>query len=113
MLEALYRFGVPQNYIDLIEQSYTLPTFQIESWSEAPAKGKVSAGIRQGCPLSPCLFVIVKPVLSVIMTDLDEHLLRTGQPCNTWSVGRPMYDLEYADDTLLMSLTIPRRCRHS
>ena len=105
MLEALYRYGVPQNYIDLIEQFYTLPTFQIESWSELPAKGKVSAGIRQGCPLSPYLFVIV---LSVIMTDLDEHLLQTGQPCNTWSVGRPTYDLEYADDTLLMSLTIPQ-----
>ena len=105
MLEALYRFGVPQNYINLIEQFYTLPTFQFESWSELPAKGKVSAGIRQGCPLSPYLFVIV---LSVIVTDLEEHLLQTGQPCNTWSVGRPTYDLEYADDTLLMSLTIPQ-----
>ena len=105
MLEARYRFGIPQNYIDLIEQFYTLPTFQIESWSEAPAKGKVNAGIRQGCPLSPYLFVIV---LSVIMTDLDDHLRLTGQPCNTWSVGRPTYDLEYADDTLLISLTIPQ-----
>ena len=40
------------------------------------------------------------------MYDLDEHMLRSGQPTDTWSVGHPTYDLEYADHTLLMSLTI-------
>ena len=32
-------------------------------------------------------------------------LLSQGIATNTWSVGRPTYDLEYADDTLLISLT--------
>ena len=27
---------------------------------------------------------------------------------NAWSVGHPVYDLEYADDTLLLSLTTPQ-----
>ena len=44
-------------------------------------------------------------VLTVIFEDVDYALLAQGQPVNTWSVARPVYDLEYADDTLLLSLT--------
>ena len=102
MLTALDRFGIPPNYLSIITSLYTDPTFQVISRDGRVAKGKVGSGIRQGCPLSPYLFIIV---LSVIMSDLDDHLLDIGVPTNTWSVGRPTYDLEYADDTLLMALT--------
>ena len=44
-------------------------------------------------------------VLTVIPEDVDMSLLSQGIATNTWSVGRPTYDLEYADDTLLISLT--------
>ena len=44
-------------------------------------------------------------VLTVILKDVDWALLAKDVPTNTWSVGRPVYDLEYADDTLLMGLT--------
>ena len=27
-------------------------------------------------------------------------------PCNNWSIGKPVYDLEYADDTALMAVTL-------
>ena len=37
------------------------------------------------------------------MSDLDDYLLEHGVPTNTWSVGRPTYDLEYADETLLIN----------
>ena len=36
------------------------------------------------------------------------ELLAGGVATNTWSVGHPVYDLEYADDTLLVSLTTPQ-----
>ena len=42
------------------------------------------------------------------MHDLDDKMSLTGQPTNKWSVGHPAYDLEHADDALLMSLTIPQ-----
>ena len=105
MLTALRRFGVSQNFLQLIEAFYSKPVFQVHSWQGTSCTGKVGAGIRQGCPLSPYLFIMV---LSVIMHDVDNALLDTGVPTNTWSVGNPTYDLEYADDTLLISLTTPQ-----
>ena len=36
---------------------------------------------------------------------MDWSRLAKGIPTNTWSVGKPVYDLEYADDTLLLGKT--------
>ena len=37
---------------------------------------------------------------------IDTRLLAHGVPTNTWSVGKPVYDLEYADDTLLFGISV-------
>ena len=66
------------------------------------ASGRVGSGIRQGCPLSPYLFVMV---LTVVFKDLDWTLLSKGVATNTWSVGKPVHDLDVADDTLLLGRT--------
>ena len=42
------------------------------------------------------------------MRDTENRLLRTGTPTNTWSVGKPIFDIEYADDTLLFGITTPQ-----
>ena len=36
---------------------------------------------------------------------MDWGLLGKNVATNTWSVGKPVYDLEYADDTLLLGMT--------
>ena len=56
------------------------------------------AGIAQGCPLSPYLFIIVQTVL---MYDVDERLSREAP------IVEPAFivttDVLYADDTVLLS----------
>ena len=105
MLAALKTFGLSSDLVDIISSLCTDPTFSVQGRADHTVTGKVSSGTRQGCPLSPYLFIIV---LSVIFEDLDQVLLEKGIPTNTWSEGNPIYDLEYADDTVLISLTTPQ-----
>ena len=106
MIEALDRFGLSDRMLLAIIMSiYDKPEFTTRGPNDQTATRKVSSGIRQGCPLSPYLFIIV---LSVILHDMDNTLKSQGVPTNTWSEGYPVCDLEYADDTLLLARTIPQ-----
>ena len=75
MLIALKRFGVSERAVNIIGSLYSDPTFHTVSSSGEKAFGTVGSGIRQGCPLSPYLFIMV---LSVIFSDLDDALLAAG-----------------------------------
>ena len=44
--------------------------------------------------------------MTVSLADVDRRLLSTGVPTNTCSVGKPVYDIDYADDTLLFGVTV-------
>ena len=102
LIVGLRRFGVSDKALKIISSLYQDPTFYTTSQFGDRAKGGVGSGIRQGCPLSPYLFIML---LTVIFEDVDWALLSDGIATNTWSVGKPVYDLEYADDTLLLALT--------
>ena len=102
MLIALQRFGISDGALNNIGSIYKDPVFIACGLDGEKASGTVGSGIRQGCPFSPYLFVIV---LTVIFEDMNRSLLSKGIPTNTWSVEKPVYDLEYADDTLLLGRT--------
>jgi len=62
--------------------------------------GRQETGIRQGCTLSPFLFILV---LSAVMHDVEQGI-RQEHPLATTPVV-PCMDLEYADDTVLIART--------
>ena len=102
MLIALERVGISTRALSIIKGIYHNPTFETTSTMGEKVEGTEGSGIRQGCPLGPYLFIMVATVISEYV---DYALLAQRQPVNTWSVARPVYDLEYADDTLLLALT--------
>ena len=70
---ALVRFGLPDMYTRLISDIYTDPTFEVRDNNTHTGKYPQGSGIRQGCPLSPYLFIIF---LTVLMHDVKQELTR-------------------------------------
>lgn len=93
---ALRRSGVPSNMLAAIADIYASRTFTVADGNQQSAEHHQHAGISQGCPLSPFLFVMT---MSVVMADAvammspqDQEAHRKGQ----------LFSLLYADDTLLV-----------
>ena len=101
LLHALHRMGINSDFTDLIGQIYKEPKFTVRvQANDISTEKTASSGIRQGCPLSPYLFTILH---TVIMHDVEQELLQK-YPMGTHvhSASDPLFDLGYADDTLLL-----------
>ena len=95
-MEALRRFGLPGQVVEMVGAIYHDRTFFVSECGVDSSTKTQSTGISQGCPLSPYLFVIL---MSVIMADVhqklqDTHGIRLQDDCYS--------ELLYADDTLLL-----------
>lgn len=64
LVSSLQRFGIPEKYLTLIQDIYTDPTFQVRESNTLSDVKPQGSGIRQGCPLSPYLFIIFLTVLT-------------------------------------------------
>ena len=94
--QALWRFGVPEAMLQVIADIYAGRTFRVADGANLSAERQQSAGISQGCPLSPFLFVMTMTVLMVdSMRELHQHGHQDDGLDNLLSIL-------YADDTLLI-----------
>ncbi|CAE7374522.1 jockey\pol [Symbiodinium natans] len=106
LLTALSRYGVPPHLTALINNIYTSPQFTVAAAGKQSTREEASAGIRQGCPFSPYLFLIVH---GMVMHDVDRELTAHGGSLPwLYSQNQPFYDLAYADDTALIASTAHR-----
>ena len=105
LLDALRRVGIPLKMVRIFEAMYGNPKFSVKEMGKISSERRQNSGIRQGCPPSPYLFIIV---MTVIMRDINSKLaqeerviLRNEQP-----IGVEGYDkLLYADDTIILTST--------
>ena len=101
LIVALQRFGVPPDMVRMIGAIYDQRTFHTCDFQHESRDHGQTAGIAQGCPLSPYLFIIM---MSVVARDVQESLLASEGAARQkrYIVSRDTY---YADDTTLVSST--------
>nr|XP_051229148.1 uncharacterized protein LOC127346950 [Lolium perenne] len=99
IVQALTRKGLHGHFINLIYACVSSPTFSVVINGQAFAKFKGDRGIRQGCPLSPYLFVLAINELSIAMQEAmaanDFAGIKLGPNCP------PIHSLLFADDLLV------------
>ena len=105
LIKGLQRWNIHPGYIEIIQDFYTSPEFSILGMNGQVATGAVSSGIRQVVHIWSYLFILI---LSLILEDTELRLIQQGTPTNTWSIGKPVFDVEYADDTLIFGISTPQ-----
>ena len=95
LVTALRRFGLPSAFVQMIQSIYTCRNFFIQDHAGNSQVLPQSAGIAQGSPLSPYLFIIVQTVL---MHDVHSKVQLAAEPPYIVTPA-----VLYADDTLLAS----------
>ena len=94
--QALRRFGVPESMLHAVCDIYANRSFRVADGSKSSAERVQAAGISQGCPLSPFLFIMM---MTVLMTDSVRELSQEAQQAYS---NYELHTFLYADDTLLV-----------
>ena len=71
LLQVLRRLRVPPRMLKLIQHIYSNPKFRVSAEGRQSESMIQNSGIRQGCPLSPYLFVLL---MSAMFTDIKSRL---------------------------------------
>lgn len=95
LIETLRLLLIPEKIVNLISSFYSKPQFKVKTGADESTWRTQMAGIRQGCPLSPYLFVLL---MGALFSDLKKELCtkRQQEPID----GIHFSEVLYADDTL-------------
>jgi hypothetical protein len=94
----LRHYGVPQKIVDIIRNSYEGMTCRVVHGQQVTDAFQVKTGVRQGCLLSPFLFLLAIDWVMKTST----HQRRNGIQ---WTLWDQLDDLDFADDLALLSHT--------
>ena len=94
--KLLRHYGVPMKFVNLIKNSYSGMTCKVVHGGTLSDGFEVKTGVRQGCLLSPFLFLLA---IDWIMKTTTEGRNNGIQ----WSLWKQLDDLDFADDLALLS----------
>ena len=112
LLQAIQSYNVPEKLMKLLKSLYEAPEFYVEIEGITSQYKTQSTGIRQGCPLSPylfimvmnCVFEMVQPMAREICKVCFEDDHGNPEPFEyAQGIGINFSELLYADDTLLFA----------
>ncbi|VDO78599.1 unnamed protein product [Schistosoma margrebowiei] len=96
--KLLRHYGVPQKIVNIIRNSYDGLNCKIVHGGQLTKSFEVKTGVRQGCLLSPFLFLLVIDWIMKTSTSGGKH----GIHCTS---RMQLDDLDFADDLALISQT--------
>ena len=98
VLKSLSVLGFPEKYVHWIKLCITSPSFSVQVNGDLAGYFQSSRGLRQGCSLSPYLFVLCMNVLSMkIDIAVEEKKFKFHPGCKNLSIRH----LCFADDLMV------------
>ena len=94
--KLLQHYGIPEKIIRMIRLAYEPSTCQVIHGNTLTEPFTVLSGVRQGCLLSPFLFLLV---MDWIMKETTKDQARGIQ----WTLSKHLEDVKFADDVTLLS----------
>ena len=92
----MFHYGLPPKFVTIIKQMYEDATCQVIHEGKLTEPFDIRTGVRQGCLLSPMIFLIV--------ADWIMRQSTVGQRTGIqWSFTKQLEDLDFADDISLLS----------
>lgn len=95
--KILHLNGIPPKLINIIRSMYTNSTCKILHRGKTSNSIPVKSGVRQGCVLSPLLFLLT--------IDTVMRATNSSQRGIQWGLTSRLEDLDYADDLCLLAHT--------
>ena len=94
--KLMSHYGIPHKFISITKKLYENCSCQVIHKGKLTSPFAVNTGVRQGCMLSPMIFLIV----------IDWIMRKTTSGNNTgiqWTFSKKLEDLDFADDVALLS----------
>ena len=96
MWQLMHHYGYPSKFVNIIKEMYEDATCRVIHDGKLTEPFTVQTGVRQGCLLSPVIFLMV---VDWIMRQCTTGY-RTGIQ---WTFTKQLEDLDFADDVTLLS----------
>ncbi|XP_059139501.1 uncharacterized protein LOC131927735 [Physella acuta] len=93
--KLMSHYGIPKKFISITQKLFEDTTSRVIHKGKLTKPFTVTTGVRQGCMLSPMIFLMVIDWIMLKTTKNDTGI--------QWSFTKRLEDLDFADDICLLS----------